>query len=172
MPFFKTPCTSRGFVEVLLCVLLRDCALFVSFLPQIWQCWGQECSKNEREKGQQNHPVAVKGFQRSYVRNARAGAFHRGKMPSFARVVLAPGPAETGEPGAQSGAYPCESSSSVDAKVPQSPTQGRRKKPKPTAIRTPLNPYPPNLTAPTTFLLFPTLSNVPFRLKHPILKSI
>lgn len=116
--------------------------------------------------------LGLKGFQCSYVRNARAGAFHRGKMPSFARVVLAPGPAETGEPGAQSGAYPCESSSSVDAKVPQSPTQGRRKKPKPTATRTPLNPYPPNLTAPTTFLLFPTLSNVPFRLKHSILKSI
>lgn len=81
--------------EVLLCFPLRDCALFVSFLSQIWQCWEQQCSKTEKEKGQQNHPVAVKGFQRSYVRNVRAGAFHRGKMPSFALLELAPGPAET-----------------------------------------------------------------------------
>lgn len=73
----------------------RGCALFVSFLSQTKHYSEQECSKTEREKGQQNHPVAVKGFQRSYVRNARAGAFHRGKMPSFALVALAPGPTET-----------------------------------------------------------------------------
>lgn len=91
------PYTSRDFAEVLLCVPLRGCTLFVSFLSQTRQYWEQQCSKTERGKREkkQNHPVPVKGFQCSYVRNVRAGAFHRGKMPSFALVVLAPGPAET-----------------------------------------------------------------------------
>lgn len=51
--------------------------------------------KTKRKKGEQKPPVTVKGFQHSYIRNVRAGVFHRSKMQSSALVVLAPGPAET-----------------------------------------------------------------------------
>lgn len=47
-------------------------------------------AQNQKEKGEQKSPVAVKGFQCSYIRNVRAGAFHRGKMQSSAFMVLAP----------------------------------------------------------------------------------
>lgn len=63
-------------------------------------------------------------------------------------------------------------SSRLQCRAPHSPTQGRRKKLKPTATKKPQTPYPSNITAPTTFLLFPTLNNVPLRLRPSILKSI
>lgn len=171
------PYTSSSFVEVLSYVPLRGCALFVPFLSQTWQYW-EQCSKPEREKGQQNHPAAVEGVQCSSVRNVRAGAFHRGKMPSFALVVLAPGPADTRGTRSSEWCLPLSMqnlSRGLPCRVPHSPTQGRRTNPKPAATKNPLTPFPqpyPNLTTPTTFLLFPTLRNVTLRLRPYILKSI
>lgn len=179
MPFFKIPYTSSSFVEVLLCIPLRGCALFVPFLSQTWQ-YREQCSKPERQKDQQNHPVTEKGFQCSYVSNARAGAFHRGKMPSFALVVLAPGPADTRGTGSSERCLPLSAaplcmqnlSCGLPCRVPRSPLQSRRKKLKTTATKNPQTPYLSNLTTPTNFLLFPTLRNVILRLRPYILKSI
>lgn len=142
----------------------QGCTLFVSFLSQTRQYWEQQCSKTEREKGQQNHPVPVKGFQCSYVRNVRAGAFHGGKMPSFALVVLAPGPAET--QGTRSSVVPAsESSSSAHAKPlmqaamhSASHKAGEKKTQTNTiAIKKPQTPYPFNLTG-----LEPFYSSLPW----------
>lgn len=63
-------------------------------------------------------------------------------------------------------------SSRLQCRAPHSPTQGRRKKLKPRATKKPQTPYLSNITAPTIFLLFPTLSNVSLRLRPSILKSI
>lgn len=137
--------------------------------------------KTERKKGQQKHPVAVKGFQPSYVRNARAGAFCRGKMQSFALVVPAPGPAETqgdqkllprGQDTAESykRRLPLQEQLFCWAQNHLLPTPRVRcnawcfitqqksgeKKHKPTTKSNPQTPYLSNLTAPTTLLVFPT----------------
>lgn len=95
MPFFKMTQTSSNFVEALQCVRLRELSPICTFPLSNETVLRKTVLKTERKKGQQKHPVTAKDFQRSYVRNVIAGAFHGGKMQSFALVVPAPGPAET-----------------------------------------------------------------------------
>ena len=127
----------QSFLEVLLHVPLRGLCLISTFPLSNKIVLRKTVLKTERKKGQQKHPVAVKGFQCNYVRNARAGAFHRSKMQSFVLVVPAPGPSETwGDqscslgvkalPRAMNSACLCESSSSAEHRTISSPplTQG------------------------------------------------
>lgn len=178
MPFFKMPYTSSSFVELLLCAPIRDCAVCISPFPNK-TVKRTTVLKMEREKGQQNHPVTVKGFQRSYVRNSRAGAFHRGKMPSFALVVLAPGPAETRGTRSSELCLPVlRAAPSMHAKplmqavMHSASLPNTRQEKKTQTNSNKKTPYPSHLTAPTTFLLFPILRNVLPWLRPCILKSI